>query len=120
MIFTSFLLLSCNNKRDTATEKTSGEINTISVLIDDQLWKGEIGDSIRNKFASSVIGLPQEEPLFTINQYPIKFLEGFVVNSRNSIVIKKEAVSRFEIKKKRICIASKCVLYFWEKYCRNN
>lgn len=99
LIFTSFLLLSCNNKRDTATEKTSGEINTISVLIDDQLWKGEIGDSIRNKFASSVIGLPQEEPLFTINQYPIKFLEGFVVNSRNSIVIKKEAVSRFEIKK---------------------
>jgi hypothetical protein len=63
------------------------------------LWKGEIGDSVRNKFASSVIGLPQEEPQFTINQYPIKFLEGFVVNSRNSIVIKKEAVGRFEIRK---------------------
>ena len=99
MLLTVIFFLSCNNKRDTSTEKTTGEINTISVLIDDQLWKGEIGDSVRNKFASSVIGLPQEEPQFTINQYPIKFLEGFVVNSRNSIVIKKEAVGRFEIKK---------------------
>ena len=99
MLLTVAFFLSCNNKRDTSTEKTTGEINTISVLIDDQLWKGEIGDSVRNKFASLVIGLPQEEPQFTINQYPIKFLEGFVVNSRNSIVIKKEALGRFEIKK---------------------
>lgn len=99
LLLTAVFFLSCNNKRDTSTEKTTGEINTISILIDDQLWKGEIGDSVRNKFASSVIGLPQEEPQFTINQYPIKFLEGFVVNSRNSIVIKKEAVGRFEIKK---------------------
>ena len=99
LLLTVIFFLSCNDKRDSSTEKTTGEINTISVLIDDQLWKGEIGDSVRNKFASSVIGLPQEEPQFTINQYPIKFLEGFVVNSRNSIVIKKEAVGRFEIKK---------------------
>jgi len=99
LLLTAVFFLSCKNKRDTSTDKTTGEINTISVLIDDQLWKGEIGDSVRNKFASSVIGLPQEEPQFTINQYPIKFLEGFVVNSRNSIVIKKEAVGRFEIKK---------------------
>jgi hypothetical protein len=99
LLLTAAFFLSCNPKKDTSTEKTTGEINTISVLIDDQLWKGEIGDSVRNKFASSVIGLPQEEPQFTINQYPIKFLEGYVVNSRNSIVIKKEATSRFEIKK---------------------
>lgn len=99
LLLTTAFFLSCNTKKDTSTEETTGEINTISVLIDDQLWKGEIGDSVRNKFASSVIGLPQEEPQFTINQYPIKFLEGYVVNSRNSIVIKKEAISRFEIKK---------------------
>jgi hypothetical protein len=37
-----------------------GKINNISVIIDQQ-WNGEIGDSIRNKFASPVIGLPQEE-----------------------------------------------------------
>ncbi|WP_298224196.1 DUF4837 family protein [Flavobacterium sp.] len=88
---------SCIKKHDREKEKTSGKINTISVIIDDQLWNGEVGDSIRNKFASPVIGLPQEEPLFTINQYPIKLLEGYMNNSRNIIVVKKEAETKFEI-----------------------
>lgn len=90
-------LVSCSNKKDKNTIHTA-QINTISVIIDDQLWDGEIGDSIRNKFASPVIGLPQEEPLFTINQFPVKLLEGYKTNNRNIIVIKKESKSRYEIK----------------------
>lgn len=94
----SFLLLSCQQNKDFDSLKTSGEINSISVMIDEQLWNGAIGDSIRNKFASPVIGLPQEEPLFTIHQYPVKLLEGYRTNSRNIIVVKKESKSHFGIK----------------------
>ncbi len=89
------LLFSCKEK--SAQKKATGQINTISVIIDDQLWNGVVGDSIRNKFASPVIGLPKEEPLFTINQYPIRLLEGFTTNSRNIIVVKKEAENRFQL-----------------------
>ena len=64
----SLFLVSCIKKETDLARKANGKINTISVIIDDQLWNGEIGDSIRNKFASPVIGLPEEEPLFTINQ----------------------------------------------------
>lgn len=92
------LLSSCKEKKHLEQRVTTGKINTISVVIDDQLWNGEIGDSIRNKFASAVIGLPEEEPLFTINQYPTKLLEGFMTDSRTIIVIKKEAPNKFEIK----------------------
>ena len=92
----AILLTSCFKKHNKDTEKTSGKINTISVIIDDPLWNGEVGDSIRNKFASPVIGLPQEEPLFTINQYPVKLLEGFMTNTRNIIVIKKEVQNKYE------------------------
>ena len=94
-----FLFFSCGKKNDTLVRKTSGKINTISVIIDDQLWNGEIGDSIRNKFASPVIGLPQEEPLFTINQYPTKLMEGFMTDSRIIIVVKKAANNDFKIVK---------------------
>lgn len=69
------------------------------MIIDDLLWNGEIGDSIRNKFASPVIGLPQEEPLFTINQFPVKLMEGFMTESRNIIIIKKDAKENFKITK---------------------
>ena len=103
---TPFLLLlfilfifSCQKKEDNLTRRATGKTNTISVIIDDQLWNGEIGESIRNKFASPVIGLPQEEPLFTINQYPVKLMEGFMTDSRTIIVVKKENKTQFEIKK---------------------
>ncbi|MEC5165250.1 hypothetical protein RCH18_000977 [Flavobacterium sp. PL11] len=98
LFFISFLFFSCKNN-DHLPRVTSGKINTISVIIDDQLWNGDIGDSIRNKFASPVIGLPQEEPLFNINQYPAKLLEGFMTDTRSIIVVKKAAENKFEIHK---------------------
>lgn len=94
-----FFFISCTKKSDNLPRKATGKINTISVIIDNQLWNGEIGDTIRNKFASPVIGLPKEEPLFTINQYPAKLLEGFLTDSRTIIVVKKEDKNQFVIKK---------------------
>ncbi|MCI9844505.1 DUF4837 family protein [Flavobacterium pectinovorum] len=94
----SVLLTSCFQKNENNTEQKPGKTNTISIIIDDQLWYGEVGDSIRNKFASPVLGLTQEEPLFTINQYPAKLLEGFVTDSRSIIVVKKSATDKFEVK----------------------
>lgn len=97
LILFSFCFNSCIDTTENTILKTSGTSNSISIIIDDQLWIGEIGDSIRNKFAAPVVGLPQEEPIFTINQYPVKLLEGYSTNSRNIIIIKKESKSRFEI-----------------------
>lgn len=98
------LFFSCKKQGEDMPRKATGKINIISVIIDDQLWNGEIGDSIRNKFASPVIGLPQEEPLFTINQYPIKLMEGFMTDSRTIIIVKKEEKNKFEIKKNQYAL----------------
>ena len=97
LLLTSIFLTSCNSKEVKNVSETYGKTNEVSVIIDDQLWNGEVGDSMRNKFASPVLGLPQEEPVFTLNQYPVKLLEGFMTNSRNIIVVKKETKSQFRI-----------------------
>lgn len=94
----SVLLVSCFQKNENQPQPKPRKTNTISIIIDDQLWYGEVGDSIRNKFASPVLGLTEEEPLFTINQYPAKLLEGFVTDSRSIIVVKKSTTDKFEIK----------------------
>ncbi|MFD1601939.1 DUF4837 family protein [Flavobacterium artemisiae] len=96
LLILSLFFVSCF-KNDKQSEPVSGKTNTISIIIDDQLWYGEVGDSIRNKFASPVLGLTQEEPIFTINQYPARLLEGFVTDSRSIIVVKKTASDKFEI-----------------------
>jgi len=98
LFLTISFFLSCQKKTDSLNEETSSAINTISVIIDDQLWNSEVGDSIRNKFASPVLGLPQEEPLFTIKQYPVKLFEGFSTGSRNMIIVKKSDKNLFEIR----------------------
>lgn len=90
-----FFTVGCSQKK--VSNATSGEVNTIAVIIDDQLWNGEVGDSIRNKFASPVVGLPKEEPMFTINQYPIRLLEGYMTHSRNIVVVKRANENRFQV-----------------------
>jgi len=98
-LFLTLFFFSCSKKNDNLKRASSGKINSISVVIDDKLWNGVIGDSIRNKFACPVEGLPKEEPLFDINQYPIQLMEGFMTKSRTIIVVKKNDENTFEIKK---------------------
>lgn len=92
-----FATASCDFKSNGKSKHTSGKINYISVIIDDQLWNGAVGDSIRTKFAAPVVGLQQEEPQFTINQYPVRLLEGFMTTARNIIVVKKENANDYSV-----------------------
>ncbi|WP_338376159.1 DUF4837 family protein [uncultured Flavobacterium sp.] len=101
LFFASFLLFSCkeevsNNK---GLSESSGNINNVSIFIDEPLWNGEIGDSLRKKLAAPVDGLPQEEPLFNINQYPTKIFDGFVKKGRNIIVVQKSDKNGFAARK---------------------
>lgn len=85
----ALLLSSCVGKEDARSLGTD-RLNSVSVIIDDNLWLGTIGDSMRNKLAQPVIGLDQEEPRFSLNQFPARLLEGYQSQSRNIIVIKKD------------------------------
>jgi hypothetical protein len=103
-LFSLFLVtlffISCKEESTgTAYKESSGKINHLSVIIDTQLWNGEVGDSIRNKFAAPVDGLPQEEPLFTIKQYAPNLFEGFMTNSRNILVVLKNEDNGYELRK---------------------
>jgi hypothetical protein len=98
VFFTSLLLISCSKKKEKPVEITStGRINGLTIIINDQLWNGEVGDSLRKKFASPVDGLPQEEPLFTINQYPSKAIDANKIYSRNLLIVNKDDKNRFRI-----------------------
>lgn len=96
-----FILLihtSCEEKNSKASVSTSsGKINALSVFVDNLWWKGEVGDSIRSKFASPVDGLPTEEPLYNIKQYDTKLFDGFMTNSRLILYIEKSDQKSFHL-----------------------
>ncbi|KIX20542.1 group I intron homing endonuclease [Flavobacterium sp. 316] len=100
--FSIFLLFSCqskNEEKNAILSESNGKINNVSIIVDENLWNGEIGDSIRKKFAAPVDGLINEEPLFNLNQYPTKIFEGIVRKSRNIIIIEKSNRSGYSFKK---------------------
>lgn len=102
LFLTALTFISCKDNAEEAKailSESNGKMNNVSIIIDDNYWNGEIGDTIRKKFAAPVDGLPQEEPLFTLNQYPTKVFEGFVRKSRNIIIIKKGDKTGFSANK---------------------
>lgn len=89
-------LNSCKEVETPKPEKYS-PINSLAIAINDQLWSGEIGDSLRKKFAAPVDGLPQEEPQFTIQQFPIRLFESNKNSNTNLILIKKDEKSSYSL-----------------------
>jgi hypothetical protein len=66
--------------------------------MDNDMWSGQVGDSVRAIFAFPVDGLPQQEPLFTLKQYPHVLFEGFITTTRIALIIKKSNTEGFEIR----------------------
>lgn len=84
------VLTSCKEKKSSKEDiilDSSGNINHVSVVIDNELWKGSIGEAIRNVLAAPIYGLPQDEPMFTINQIPPSVFSGFVAKNRTILKI---------------------------------
>lgn len=80
-----FFLISCNEagKRDKSLLPASaGNINSLQIIIPNDLWNGEVGGAVRDQFAAPTDGLPQDEPLFSINQMPPEAFSGFARYNR--------------------------------------
>lgn len=84
------LLTSCGDK-NASKEKflpdASGAINNVSVVTENDLWDGRVGEAIRNVLAKPIYGLPQDEPTFTISQIPTSVFSGFVTKNRTVLKI---------------------------------
>ena len=92
-VLSALLFAACNDtnndKNNTYLPPSVGPINSVAVVIDNDLWEGTIGDTIRRYFAAPVDGLPTEEPTFTLHQIPPQVFEGNTRNSRNILIVQR-------------------------------
>ena len=59
-----------NSKNQRIVSDSSGNLNSISVVVDNDMWSGPVGEAIRTTLATTIDGLPQDEPMFNMNQIP--------------------------------------------------
>ncbi|MCK0178796.1 DUF4837 family protein [Flavobacteriaceae bacterium S0862] len=86
------LLTSCGDgsKSKRIVSASSGNINNLQVIIDSELWLSRIGDELREVFSAEVVGLPQQEPLFSIRQMPPVVFTGFATKNRTILKIERD------------------------------
>lgn len=79
-----FVFVSCDDRNDKRPylPNSVGNINSLQVVISNDLWSGEVGDIIRENFAAAADGLPQDEPLYSMSQIAPESFEDFVRTNR--------------------------------------
>lgn len=85
-------VMSCeddNKKKIKILPESASRINNLSVVIDNELWENSVGETLREVLAAPVDGLPQDEPLFTMNQIPSQVFTGFARNNRSIVKVEK-------------------------------
>lgn len=97
LFFALLALFSCENK-DFVLEPAVGSTNQLTVIIEDALWNGEVGDTLRKKLAKSIKGLPQEEPLFSLIQHRDRTGEDHFCKNRNILIVEKSTEEIFEVR----------------------
>jgi hypothetical protein len=97
LLFLSILLLSlaaCGEKeRSKGIAVSTGGTAEILVVMDEELWKGPAGESVRTILEAPVEGLPQDEPLFDIIRInPAGFRDDFLLHHNILVVQSTDTV----------------------------
>ncbi|TVZ16159.1 DUF4837 family protein [Maribacter sp. MAR_2009_72] len=88
------LLNACkeNGKADYLPESV-GAMNTLTVVIDNELWKSSVGDAIRENYTAAVPGLTWDEAQFSVTQIPPQVFSGSVQNSSSILYVMEDSLN---------------------------
>jgi len=92
LVIAATLTIACNEKNKKEQryiQDSSGVLNNLSVVIDNDLWKGKVGDAVRDVVTTNVPGLPQNEPIFDVNQIPPQVFKDFATKNRTVLRVTK-------------------------------
>lgn len=93
------VLLSCKeNSNQRYLPESTGGVNHLTVVTENELWNGSVGDKIRETFAAPALGLTWDEPQFTLTQLPPRVFTGAIRNSRDILYVSEDSVSVAQMK----------------------
>ena len=77
VLFIFFTLVTCDSKPSVRyTPDSSGNINTVNVVMTKTNWEGDLGKKVRSSLGETYEGLPIDEP-----QFSFKYLEPKIFNA---------------------------------------
>ncbi|TLP80738.1 DUF4837 family protein [Maribacter sp. ACAM166] len=70
-----------------------GAMNTLTVVIDNELWKSSVGDAIRENYTAAAQGLTWDEALFSITQIPQQIFSGSIRNTSSVLYVMEDSLN---------------------------
>ncbi len=99
LLLTFLILISCNDKNKKAYKPVSvGAINSLAVVMDNELWEGTVGDKVREHFAEPIVGLTWDEPQFSLEHMPPKVFTGMTRHRRSVLHVSLDSLDLAHIK----------------------
>ena len=96
LLFILLVNLSCDQKPSQRyVPDSSGNINSVTIVMSKIFWNGELGEQTRNVLGSIYEGLPIDEPLFDLKHIEPKLFNDFARQSRNIIEFAIDSTPRF-------------------------
>ena len=96
LLFVLLVNLSCDQKPSQRyVPDSSGNINSVTIVMSKTFWNGELGEQTRNIFGAIYEGLPIDEPLFDLKHIEPKLFNDFARQSRNIIEFAIDSTPRF-------------------------
>ena len=87
-------LFSCQNEKNNLLPSSTGAINEIIFVVNNDLWSTNVKDTIYNMFAKQVEGLSWAEPSFDIVQIPLSSYTKIFQTHRNIIFLEKSDTNK--------------------------
>ena len=96
LLFILLVNLSCDQKPSQRyVPDSSGNINSVTIVMSKTFWNGKLGEQTRNIFGAIYEGLPIDEPLFDLKHIEPKLFNDFARQSRNIVEFAIDSTSRF-------------------------
>ena len=95
-----FLLSSCKEKTNyNYLPESIGQVQSILVVMEESLWEGAVGDSVKKAFMSPIKGLAMAEPAHQIQYIPPSVFKGTVRQNRTVLAVGLDSLSLAHIKR---------------------
>ncbi len=94
------LVTSCNEtgKRKKFLPPSTGSVNSLMVVMENDLWQGTVGDKVRELFAKPALALTPEQPILTLTQIPPQVFRGSIAHSRSILYVQQDSITVSHIK----------------------
>lgn len=98
----ALLLLAFSCKQSNSKERflppSTGAVNSLMVVMENELWRGSVGDRVREIFASPSLSLMPEQPILSITQIPPQVFRGATAHSRAVLFVQQDSITAAHVK----------------------